>query len=293
MWAAAAAKLGFKWKIGNGRKVKFWEDNWLGPSSLAVQFWEIYVLVNEKSSTVSELWDGNDLKCTFRRGFDNRMMNVWLEIVQLASTITFSDDDDCLIWQFNSNGVYSSQSLYRIINFRGILPVHVPAVWDVKVPPRVQFFLWLLSKNKNLTRDNLNIRKRLEDLTCLFCAENETVHHLFFDCAVAKQMWAYMSEVFDREIGNDFLSIGQMWLSNRRYLVCNMFCAAALWGLWKLRNSVCFQGEVWMDLRMLLLRVAAMLQSWIILCPQEKRMEFSGRLGKLKGIALRPTRIAG
>ena len=38
MWAAKAAKLGFRWKIGDGKKVKFWEDNWLGNSSLAIQF---------------------------------------------------------------------------------------------------------------------------------------------------------------------------------------------------------------------------------------------------------------
>jgi hypothetical protein len=43
MWAASAAKLGFRWKIENGRKVKFWKDNWLGHSSLAIQFWDVYV----------------------------------------------------------------------------------------------------------------------------------------------------------------------------------------------------------------------------------------------------------
>jgi hypothetical protein len=90
------------------------------------------------------------------------------------------EDEDELIWHFNSNGVYSSQSLYRVINFRGIIPVHVPAVWSLKVPFRVHFFLWLLSKNKTLTRDNLSIRKKIEDSSCLFCSENETVHHLFF-----------------------------------------------------------------------------------------------------------------
>jgi len=34
------------------------------------------------------------------------LMNLWLEVVQLASTITFSDDADALIWKFTSNGVY-------------------------------------------------------------------------------------------------------------------------------------------------------------------------------------------
>lgn len=41
MWAANTAKMGFMWKIGNGRKVKFWEDHWLGQSGLAIQFWDL------------------------------------------------------------------------------------------------------------------------------------------------------------------------------------------------------------------------------------------------------------
>ena len=62
-----------------------------------------------------------------------------------------------MIWQYNSNGIYSTQSLYKIINFRGVQPVFVSAVWGIKVPPRVHFFLWLLSKNTVLTRDNLSV----------------------------------------------------------------------------------------------------------------------------------------
>jgi hypothetical protein len=35
---AKATSMGFRWKIGDGKRVKFWEDNWIGPSSLAVQY---------------------------------------------------------------------------------------------------------------------------------------------------------------------------------------------------------------------------------------------------------------
>jgi hypothetical protein len=48
---------------------------------------------------VGNLWDGTNLKCTFRRCVDNRLMNLLLEIVQLASTICFLDAEDSLIWQ--------------------------------------------------------------------------------------------------------------------------------------------------------------------------------------------------
>jgi hypothetical protein len=43
---------------------------------------------------------------------------------------------------------YSSQSFYAIINYRGITPIYIPAVWNIVLPPKVQLFMWLLSHNK-------------------------------------------------------------------------------------------------------------------------------------------------
>jgi hypothetical protein len=56
--------------------------------------------------------------------------------VAIASSINFSEEDEP-VWTFQSNGVYSSHSLYRVINFRGVFPVYVSAVWKLIIPPRV------------------------------------------------------------------------------------------------------------------------------------------------------------
>jgi hypothetical protein len=48
------------------------------------------------------------------------------------------------------------------------------------VPPRVHIFRWLLANNKTLVRDNLAKRRNLNDKTCVFCSELESVNHLFF-----------------------------------------------------------------------------------------------------------------
>jgi hypothetical protein len=36
LWATKVAKMGYRWKIGNGKSIRFWEDIWLGSSSLAI-----------------------------------------------------------------------------------------------------------------------------------------------------------------------------------------------------------------------------------------------------------------
>jgi hypothetical protein len=125
--------------------------------------------------------------------------------VSLASTLELSEEEDELIWQFNSSDVYSSHSLYQLINFRGMRPIFIPTVWKIMVPPRVHFFLWLVSKNKILTRNNLAKRQSVVDMSCLFCAENETVCHLLSDCVVARQAWGVMSEVFGFQVGGGIM----------------------------------------------------------------------------------------
>lgn len=147
MWAAAATKIGYRWKVGNGKRVKFWEDNWFGSSSLTALFWKVYVQVNEQNATIADLWDGENLRCTFRRTVDENIMRQWLEVVQIASILVPTNGEDSLIWMYHSSGRFSSQSLYKIANFRGVQQVFTPAIWSPKIPPRVQIFMWLDSKN--------------------------------------------------------------------------------------------------------------------------------------------------
>jgi len=263
MWAAQAAKLGYRWKVGNGKKVRLWEDNWLGPSSLAIQFWPLYRIVVEQGKTIADLWDGNVLKCSFRRNLSPELYGVWLEVKELVSTIHLSNDEDSLIWQFSTKGTYSSQSLYKIINFRGIHLVHIPALWSIKVPLRVLFFLWLLANNRVLTRDNLAKMREVNDPTCFFCDEKESVSHLFFHYCVAKHVWEFISVWLNRVVGTDFEFVASLRIANKNFMVCNTVTSAVIWVIWKLRNSLCFQGVPWSGMNKVFAMVGRMLRSWL------------------------------
>lgn len=189
-----------------------------------------------------------------------------------------------MIWQFTSTGLYSSQSLHKIINFRGIKTIHVPALWHLKIPPRVHFFLWQLSKNKVLTRDNLAKRRKVEDPCCLLCLENESVQHLFFDCVVASHCWSIISKITGYTVGIDLAVIGKFWLSNKKFCVLNMITSAVFWNIWKLRNELLFQNIGWRSMDILLYKIAGTLQSWVVLCPVEKRDILHQAVEKIKEI---------
>lgn len=67
---------------------------------------------------------------------------------------------------------YILQSLYKVVNFRGVQRV----LFGIsKSLLRVHYFLWLLTKNKLLTRDNLGKIRKVENDLYLLSDEKESV----------------------------------------------------------------------------------------------------------------------
>jgi hypothetical protein len=117
-----------------------------------------------------------------------------------------------VVWVWDRNVVYSSHCFYAIINYRGLKPVYIPAIWKIGVPPKVQMFLWVLSHKKLATIDNMRKRGIDKPEQCSFCAEKESIMHLFFECVAAKVIWGYVSEFLGFDFGKEYLSIATKWL---------------------------------------------------------------------------------
>jgi hypothetical protein len=144
--------------------------------------------------------------------------------------------------------VYSSKSLYAIVNFRGVQPVYLPAVWDLKIPPRIQNFLWLFSQNKILTRDNLRKRGIPKPLECSLCKEIESVSHVFFDRLISRLLWHEVQEIFNVQI-TDFLSLASKWLCSKRFLQLKGVSSTIIWTIWNNMNSIVFNRSPWLNLK--------------------------------------------
>lgn len=234
----------------------------MGNISLATIFWPLYIINEQEGKTVHDVWDGENLMLTFRRNVSARDMNLWYELHNLMDSISLTEEEDNILWNYTSTGKYSVQSLYAVVNHRGVIPMFVSSVWKLIIPPRVQFFLWLLSKNRALTRDNLAKRRPVNDPSYLFCIENESIMHLFFDCFVAKYVCGVISEFLNQVIGGDFESIARFWVAHKRHILTNAITSAVTWLLWKLRNEMCFQGVTWTSMKKVLMRIARMIRRW-------------------------------
>jgi hypothetical protein len=180
---AQAVKFGYRWVPGNGRKIHFWEDTWFGTTPLDVQFLELYCISNEKTKTISEIVVDGEVRLTFRRSSSMEMMQVWDDLMAVVEQVNLNEDFDALVWVYEKTGSYSSHSFYAVIGYRGVTPMYIPAIWNIKVPPKIQLFIWLLSHNKLATVDNLNKNGMSKPERCCFCSENESIRYLFFECS--------------------------------------------------------------------------------------------------------------
>jgi hypothetical protein len=48
---------------------------------LAIQYWDIYSIVNEHVCSMSGAWDNQHLRFTFKRTVDSRTMELWYELI--------------------------------------------------------------------------------------------------------------------------------------------------------------------------------------------------------------------
>jgi hypothetical protein len=80
-------------------------------------------------------------------------------------------------------------------------------------------------------------------------------------------MWIEISYCVDLNVGSCFESIGKLWLSNKKFVVTNIFTSAALWGLCKLRNCFFFADWTMERCEFSIQKIIGLVHKWKLLCP--------------------------
>jgi len=124
-----------------------------------------------------------------------------------------------------------------------------------------------------MTVDNLAERGIHKPLDCKFCSEKESIHHLFFDCIIARQLWAYLSD-FNGSVINSYFDMASKWIAPKKYKSTNTISAGVVWCLWLIRNDFVFRGQHWSSIKMVLGKLWSIMKEWMIMCPTS--MEVGG-----------------
>ncbi|GJY78355.1 RNA-directed DNA polymerase, eukaryota, reverse transcriptase zinc-binding domain protein [Tanacetum coccineum] len=154
-------------------------------------------------------------------------------------------------------GVYVYSKGFSVASVRylidsHILDVNAPATrWNKVIPIKVNVFLWKLSLNKLPTRINLD-RKGIDvdSLLCLICHEDvETVNHIFFNCEMAKDLWALLARWWELDIPfcknfSEWLTwLDSSSLTNKARLFFDGVVGTLLWSIWSFRNKTVFTNS--------------------------------------------------
>lgn len=207
VWGLELLKSGLRKQIGNGRDTYIFSDPWLPRPRL---FKVISNGGGDPNCAVSEFmthpdrWDINKLQ----------MFLCPEDVNLIASILISSSAPDKWIWHFLKSGKYSVRSGYKDYIMQqieastsgsGLEQSWWKFMWSLKIPSKVQQFIWRTYNNCIPTMANLQHRHIVTNGSCPVCGKGpETTDHALFRCSRAKKFWRLVnSNIHIREIRFD------------------------------------------------------------------------------------------
>jgi hypothetical protein len=120
-------------------------------------------------------------------------------------------------------------------------------LWKLKISLRIKVFGWYLRKEVVLTKDNLAKKNWHESKKCVFCPQEETIKHLFFQCHLARSIWPVIQVASTLippcSITNIVFGNWLNGINNRFKKHIRVGAIAFIWSLWLCRNDKVFNDK--------------------------------------------------
>jgi hypothetical protein len=171
-------------------------------------------------------------------------LNMWYNLVAQVTNTRLTNMEDKFIWGLHQNEIFSVKSMYLALISDNRVRLDL-TIWKLGIPLKIKIFLWYLKRGVVLTKDNLSRRNWRGGKQCVFCAQVETIQHLFFDCHFAKFIWTVVHIAFNIEKPLSVLHLFNDWASAGGHKNCKLLLtgdAALIWALWTSRNDLVFDN---------------------------------------------------
>nr|GEV84704.1 retrovirus-related Pol polyprotein from transposon TNT 1-94 [Tanacetum cinerariifolium] len=233
-------------KLGDGMKTAFWEDAWSEGGKLKHRFPRIYALENCKSIFVGMKMAQPCLEFSFRRdprgGVERDQFE---ELMELVNAVSLAPVADRWKWDLESSGDFSVASVRTTIDDKLLPASDYKTRWIKYVPIKINIHAWKVMSNALPTRFNISRRGIcIDNIKCAICHEGvETVSHLFFSCAMVRQVthlitrWWSVNEVSVQS--ND----GCLRLPATNKQMFEGVFYVMWWLLWTFRNKLIFEAK--------------------------------------------------
>ncbi|GJX86486.1 RNA-directed DNA polymerase, eukaryota, reverse transcriptase zinc-binding domain protein [Tanacetum coccineum] len=209
--------------VGNGKTCRFWEDIWVGNTSLKLLFPRVYNLDTDKACVVADRIPIQGWVSVLRRqprgGAEATQFN---DLHVMTQGIVLSDKSDTWDWSLNISSGFSVASV------RTLVDSHILDASPV-------------ANSKGIDVDST---------LCPLCMEDvETVNHIFFSCNMATVLWGLFASWWELDIPvcanvEDWFGwIDSLHRSNRIKSIIEGAGSTLLWCIWKFRNKLIFSSQ--------------------------------------------------
>jgi hypothetical protein len=190
-WASGSILEGVKsffsshtrFDLGDGSKIRFWDNVWYGETSLKVAFPILYNIADVKDTIVATNMDLSSGTLQWNISFI-RLINDWKVDTLASYSLLYSiksrrEGDDKLWWNLSRKGTFDVRSFYKTIAYKDNLSFSWKSIWRTKAPSKAAFFVWLVSLGKILILDNFRKRQVIMVNQCFLCKlDGESIDHL-------------------------------------------------------------------------------------------------------------------
>jgi hypothetical protein len=260
-------------KIGRGNHTVFWNNVWVGGTTLKARFPRLFGISTQKENLVCEVgcWVSGvwTWKLEWRRNFfvwEEELVHELMEVIEHAN-ITL--DEDRWVWNPGAEDGFSVKSTYVFLDHLAVGGATRSSlesfafkfIWKSGVPSKVTALSWKLLLDRIPTRDNLHSRGiiTVEDSRCPLCnIEIETAGHLFLRCRYVTGIWYAILRwlgvvsVLPPTILLSYAMLVGCGSNKKRRKGFSVVWLAYIWVVWKARNdrifnNVVFDASVVMD----------------------------------------------
>jgi zinc-binding in reverse transcriptase len=91
-----------------------------------------------------------------------------MELYTNLSAICLNTQEDSYIWRWKNKGLFTTNSCYSWLDFGGVENNQYQLIWSASIPLKIKICLWLVRKNKILTKENLQKRGWRGQNECIF-----------------------------------------------------------------------------------------------------------------------------
>jgi hypothetical protein len=92
--------------IKDGSEIRFWEDKWLGNTTLREQYPALYNIVRHKGDTIAKVLENFPPNVEFRRSLIGPRQASWQNLLQRLEFVQLTQRPDVFHWNLTGNGSF-------------------------------------------------------------------------------------------------------------------------------------------------------------------------------------------